>query len=46
MNIDERRGYKTLLFLIASNPNAKIGEIPYTFVERERDESKIVSDFD
>jgi len=46
LNIDERRRYKTLLFLIASNPNAKIGEIPYTFVEREKGESKIVSGFD
>jgi dolichol-phosphate mannosyltransferase len=46
LNIDERRGYKTLLFLIASNPNAKIGEIPYTFVERESGESKIFSGLD
>ena len=47
LNINEQwRGYKTLLFLIASNPNAKIGEIPYKFVERERGESKIVSGLD
>jgi dolichol-phosphate mannosyltransferase len=47
LNIEEQwRGYKTLLFLIASNPNAKIGEIPYTFVEREKGESKIVSGLD
>jgi dolichol-phosphate mannosyltransferase len=47
LNINEQwRGYKTLLFLIASNPNAKIGEIPYKFVEREKGESKIVSGLD
>jgi dolichol-phosphate mannosyltransferase len=45
--IDERwRGYKTLLFLIASNPDARITEIPYKFNERISGESKIVSGLD
>jgi len=42
--IDERwRGYKTLLFLLASNPRARVCDVPYRFREREKGESKIVS---
>ena len=47
LNIDERwRGYKTLLFLIASNPGARIGDVPYAFMERDVGRSKIVSGAD
>jgi len=47
LNIDERwRGYKTLLFLIASNPGARIGDVPYVFMERDVGKSKIVSGAD
>ena len=45
--IDERwRGYKTLLFLIASNPGAKIADVPYVFHERSAGKSKIVDGTD
>lgn len=40
------RGYKTLLFLIASNPRAKIGDVSYKFCERVGGKSKIVSGLD
>jgi len=47
LNIDERwRGYKTLLFLIASNPGARIGDVPYVFMERDIGKSKIVNGAD
>jgi dolichol-phosphate mannosyltransferase len=47
LDIDDRwRGYKTLLFLIASNPDINIGEIPYRFIERDRGNSKIVNGID
>jgi len=47
LNIDERwRGYKTLLFLIASNPGARIGDVPYVFMERNVGRSKIVDGAD
>ena len=39
-------GYETVIFLIASNPNAKVCDVPYIFNERKNGESKIVSGFD
>jgi dolichol-phosphate mannosyltransferase len=47
MDIDQRwRGYKTLLFLLASNPGTRITEIPYVFRERDKGDSKIVDGMD
>ncbi|MEM0135754.1 MAG: glycosyltransferase [Thermoplasmatales archaeon] len=45
--VDQRwRGYKTLLFLLASNPSVKVEDIPYRFEERMGGKSKIVSGLD
>ena len=37
------KGNKLLPFLLVSNPNAKVGYVPYKFSEREGGKSKIVS---
>ncbi len=36
-------GYKTLLYLLSSNPNARVLDVPYVFRERASGESKIVT---
>ncbi|MGC9193072.1 MAG: hypothetical protein ACP5FQ_04075, partial [Thermoplasmata archaeon] len=47
LQIDERwRGYKILLYILSSNPAAKVHDIPYRFQERENGESKIATGFD
>ena len=47
LELDERwRGYKLLLFILSSNPHAKVKDIPYKFRERSSGESKIVNGFD
>jgi dolichol-phosphate mannosyltransferase len=46
LQINEKwRGYKILLFILSSNPNARVFDIPYKFWERERGESKIAKGF-
>ena len=40
------RGYESFLFILASNPNLKLIEIPYVFGERRNGESKIVKGTD
>ena len=40
------RGYKSLLFLLSSNPKARIKDVPYRFSERPNGDSKIVSGFE
>ena len=39
---EQWRGYKSLLFLLSSNPNAKVKDVPYKFLERVDGKSKIV----
>ncbi len=42
LQINEKwRGYKILLYILSSNPNARVFDIPYKFQERESGESKI-----
>ncbi|MEM3431619.1 MAG: dolichol-phosphate mannosyltransferase, partial [Candidatus Micrarchaeia archaeon] len=42
LEINEKwRGYKTLLYILSSNPDAKVHDISYWFQERENGESKI-----
>jgi len=36
------RGYKMLLFILSANPHAKVKDVSYIFVEREKGESKVV----
>ncbi len=40
------RGYKILLFILSANPNAKVYDVPYIFLERENGESKITKGID
>jgi len=40
------RGYKTLLYILSANPEAKVKDIPYIFLEREKGESKIAKGID
>ncbi|MEM3593054.1 MAG: glycosyltransferase [Candidatus Micrarchaeia archaeon] len=43
LEINEKwRGYKTLLYILSSNPDAKVHDIFYRFEERKEGESKIV----
>ena len=35
-----------LLFILSSNPHAKVKDIPYKFRERSSGESKVVNGFD
>ena len=43
LEVNERwRGYKSLLFLLSSNPDAKVKDVPYKFLERADGTSKIV----
>ncbi len=45
LHINERwRGYEIGIFLRASNPHAKIKEMPYVFKERHAGKSKVTSD--
>lgn len=47
LKINEKwRGYKSLLFLLSSNPNARVKDVPYRFRERSNGDSKIVSGFE
>lgn len=39
------RGYKLLLFILSANPGARVNDVPFKFVERERGKSKIVKGF-
>ncbi|MEM4058772.1 MAG: glycosyltransferase [Thermoplasmata archaeon] len=42
LEINEKwRGYKILLYILTSNPDAKVHDIPYRFQEREKGVSKI-----
>ena len=43
LEIDERwRGYELLLFLLSSNPDAKVKDVPYKFMDRANGTSKII----
>lgn len=43
--IDATRGFKTLLYILAENPYAKVVEIPYSFQKRGSGDSKIVNNW-
>lgn len=47
LKINEKwRGYESLLFLLSSNPKARVKDVPYRFRERSNGDSKIVSGFE
>jgi len=40
------RGYKILLYILSANPDAKVKDVPYIFLEREKGESKVAKGID
>jgi dolichol-phosphate mannosyltransferase len=40
------RGYKILLYILSANPDVKVKDVPYIFLEREKGESKVAKGID
>jgi dolichol-phosphate mannosyltransferase len=47
LSINEKwRGYKILLYILSANPDVKVKDVPYIFLERKRGESKVAKGID
>jgi dolichol-phosphate mannosyltransferase len=40
------RGYKILLYILSANPDVKVKDVPYIFLERKKGESKVAKGID